>query len=315
MKYLAAALLLGVCAFAQQRNASTYTFDVNGRRVPGAADMEARAAGAAARLQTTTSVNGRNVPIQSVEERVVADGPGLKVVERTIRRFDANGNPGPPEKVRVEERRNPDGSARIVTTVERGDINGHLRLAERSVSDIRKAADTTTTVTQVERPTHQSVELVERREEKRQETPGGKVTEQSSVYRRDSNGRFQEAARSSLVRSLEGGTMVENAASYERAAGGGMELLRQTQSRAVRDPRGAERTEVDVFEPDLAGRVTAPGERDPKLRERRVIERTPANGGFVETVSVARTAASDPATLGALQKVEETVCTGDCKQP
>ena len=62
------------------------------------------------RSQITRDINGRTVPVESTEERVLSDSGSSRVIERIIKRYDANGNPGPPERVRIEETKEPDGS-------------------------------------------------------------------------------------------------------------------------------------------------------------------------------------------------------------
>ncbi|MGH9674702.1 MAG: hypothetical protein ACRD44_16100, partial [Bryobacteraceae bacterium] len=106
------ALIIALTAQApSQRQSSTYTYDVNGRRIEAGVIVSSLAAGSSVRTERSQSLNGRTVPLESVEERVILDGPEGRVVERLIRRFDPTGRPGAPEKVQIEERRNPDGSS------------------------------------------------------------------------------------------------------------------------------------------------------------------------------------------------------------
>ena len=79
-----------------------------------------------------TSYNPRGVPIQGAEERVLRDDSQGKVVERVIRKYDATGNPGLPIKVRIEEKKNADGSTTVQSSAYESDINGNLQLFERS---------------------------------------------------------------------------------------------------------------------------------------------------------------------------------------
>lgn len=93
-------VLLALLAFQE------YTYDSNGRKV-----------------------QAPNPNPDMVEERVVEEGGGRKVIERNIRRAD-----GQPERVRIEERKNADGSVTTETAVYRGDLNGRLNLAQRAHS-------------------------------------------------------------------------------------------------------------------------------------------------------------------------------------
>ena len=104
--------------------------------------------------------------MESASERVVSDSGGVKVVERTIKRYDANGTPGPAERLTIEERKQPDGSLLTSTTVSRGTINGNFQLAERSTSISRTNGNRTETSTSLERPTlNGSFDLVEKSEQ------------------------------------------------------------------------------------------------------------------------------------------------------
>ncbi len=307
MRILVAIFVTAGLSFAQQTVVSSSTFDINGRRVEGASSLVNQTPGSADRIEMVRSVNGRTVPVESVEDKVVSELGGVKIIERIVKRYDANGRPGPPERVHIEERKNADGSVNSATSVMRADLNGNYALAERTVTDSKKSGDTTNSNTVVERPTlNGSLEVVERKEVVKRETADGSVSQSSSVSRRDTNGRFGEAARQVLEKTVAGGRTVENVATYE-AGSTGMRLIRQTVSKEV---AGSNQKEVDVFEMDQAGRV---GNTKPELREQRIIEKRPTANGAVESISVRRPLASDPNRLGNAQKVEEIICTGKCK--
>ena len=294
-------------SFAQQTVVSSGTFDVNGRRVEGASSLVNQAPGSAERIETVRSVNGRNVPVESVEDKIVSDIGGVKIIERMVKLYDANGRPGPPDKVHIEERKNADGSVNTATSVMRADLNGNYALAERTVTAAKKSGDTTNSNTVVERPTVNGLlEVVERKEVVRRETADGGMSQNSSVSRRDTNGRFGEAAKQVLEKTVSGGQTVENVATYE-VRSTGIQLIRQTVSKQM---TGSNQKEVDVFESGQPGRV---GDATPQLRERQIVEKTPTANGMVERISVRRPLPSDPNRLGSAQKVEEIICTGQCK--
>ena len=52
---------------------------------------------------TTQSINGRTVPMEQVEERVLRNDASGKVTERIIRRYDPQGNALPPARETIEE--------------------------------------------------------------------------------------------------------------------------------------------------------------------------------------------------------------------
>jgi hypothetical protein len=297
-----------------QQQSATYNYDVNGHPVETVGGVQMKSASGSEKRDTVRTVNGRTVPVQSVDEKVISNSGGVRVLERIVKKYDANGIPGPPEKVQIEERKNPDGSGSVATTVLRGDINGNYQVTERSKAEIRKSGDTTTTNTIIERPTvNGALEQVEKTELTKRESNGGaNATENSTVYRRDANGRFFEAARASIEQTAHNGSSEENAAVYEAGPGGQMQLVRQTVSRTVKTGNNGEQKEINVFEPALAGRVNEAGSSKPVLREQRVIAKSATANGAVEAVSVRRTSPSDPGRLGPAQKVEETVCTGKC---
>lgn len=307
MRTLISVFVAAGLSFAQQTVVSSGTFDINGRRVDGASSLVNQAPGSADRIEMVRSVNGRTVPVESVEDKVVSELGGVKIIERVVKRYDASGRPGPPERVHIEERKNADGSVNSATSVTRADLNGNYALAERTVTDSKKSGDTTNSNTVVERPTlNGSLEVVERKEVVKRETADGSVSQSSSVSRRDTNGRFGETARQVLEKTVAGGRTVENVATYE-AGSTGMQLIRQTVSKEV---AGSNQKEVEVFETAQAGRV---GSTKPELREQRIIEKTATANGAVESISVRRPLASDPNRLGKAQKVEEIICTGKCK--
>ena len=274
----------------------------------GASSLVNQSPGSADRIEMVRSVNGRSVPMASVEDKVVSESGGVKVIERLVKRYDANGRPGPPEKVHIEERKNADGSVNVSTSVMRADINGNYSVAERTVTDAKKVGDTTSSNTVVERPTlNGSLEVVERKEVVKRETADGSVSQSSSILQRDTNGRFEETAKQLLEKTVAGGRTVENVATYE-ASGAGMQLVRQTVSKEM---TGSNQKEVDVFVAEQAGRVGDSAK--PHLREQQIIEKTATANGAVESISVRRPLASDPNRLGSAQKVEDIICTGKCK--
>jgi len=308
------ALIIALTAQApSQRQSSTYTYDVNGRRVEAGDIVSSAAAGSSVRTERSQSLNGRMVPLESAEESVLRDGPDGRVVERLIRRYDPTGRPGAPEKVRIEERRNLDGSSTTLTTTWQGDLNGRLQLAERTTTHARKSGDTEHSETTVERPSISgAVETVEKRT--RVETGGTNVYNADLVtYRRNSSGSFYEAAREVSERKTLDRMSTETTSRYNATNSGHLELAGRQVSRTERLADGTERQVVDVYGAVSQGRTVNGFGGGPQLREQQIIERRPtAGGGEVETFSVRRPSLSDAGQLGPAQKISETVCTGHC---
>jgi hypothetical protein len=283
-------------ACAQQSVISTQTYDVNGRPVSGVSSVRS----GNSRSQITRDSNGRTVPVETVEDRLISDSGGVKIVERIVKRYDPNGNPGPPERIRIEERKEPDGVVRTLTTVSRGDLNGSFRVAERASTITRSIGDRTESTTSIERPTlNGSMDLVEKSDQTIIAS-GPKTTESVTVLRRDTNGRLSEFAKKTREAVTANGQTSENTAEYEAATTGQMRLMRQ--STAQVEPTGTR--QVTVYLPDPEGKLV--------LSQQQVIQKTETPEGTVETTTVRFAQANDPGKLGPARKVEETVCTGDC---
>jgi hypothetical protein len=247
------------------------------------------------------------VPVTESEERVISDDGRTRIVERTIRSFGPDGQPLPPERVRLETERRGDGSEVTTAQTWRADLNRNYQLAERSVMETRKSGDTTTASTLVERPSvNGSMELWEKREQLIRTPNPETQAETTTVYRKDPNGRLDESARISVDRSTKNGTTVENAATYQSG-----ELTGQTVKRSSNTPNG-EDVEMDIFVTQAPGRAESASDRRLSLRERRLIERKYSVDGSVESVSVQMPDVNSN-RLSAPKKVEETVCSGACK--
>ena len=309
MKFFWLITYLSVSLLAQRTN-STATYDVNGNKVEGARFSEVRLPdGGTDRRETVQNINGQRVPIQTVDEKVVSDRGGVRVVERVVKKFDASGSAGAPERVRIEERKNPDGSTTTSTSVLRADINGNYAVAERAATITRKSGNTTSSETTVERPTlNGSLELIEKKQETTRELSPGNIERTAVRSARDTNGRFSEIGKEVVEVKKTGDSTVENAAVYE-STNGQLELVRQKVSRSTK--RGQdEDTVVDVFVANAPGQA---GSTKPQLLQRQVVEKQMTANGAVETISVQRPYGGDSNRLGPAQKVEETVCTGKCK--
>jgi hypothetical protein len=270
-----------------------------------------RAPGTSTTVETAISLNGRAVPREIVEEKVVRDDASGRIVEQTVRRYDPAGTPGPPEKTRTEETRRPDGSSQIVKTTYRSDINGAMQLSARSTTDKRTTPDGETASTTLERPTlNGSLETQERVQVVKKKTGAGQEAE-ISTYRRDANGSFFEFMRQVTETKATNGQSVSNLSQYE-LKNSRLELAGQTVTRTKKQSDGTEISEVDVYRIEVPGRPAIPGKTN--LLERQIIERKPAAGDkVIETLAVSRTSPNAPEVLGAPKQVSERVCTGACR--
>jgi hypothetical protein len=301
--------LLPVALQAQQSSElTTYHFDLQGRRTLAATQSSTRSNGVRLDTDAVPSLNGGTSARQSVEERVISEGPEGRVIERVVKRFDPSGNPIGTEKSRIEEIRKPDGTTMRTTTYD-SNINGGFQVRERTTSDTAKAGDTTRTDTVVERPNvNGSLDLWEKRETLVAGDEKKDFRKDVMVYRRDANGSFRPNEREVTEVKASDDQVVTNAAKYNPDVSGKMDLTEQKVSRLTRGPGGSETTVVDIF-----GRI-GPGVADgpaAKLREQQIIEKRTSPKGYVETFSVRRPEL-DGGKLGAVQKVSETVCSGKC---
>ncbi len=300
-----------ICAFtfAQERQTSTSVWDLNGHRV----DWTQARSGDGRSSETLRNLNGRNVPLEQVQERVVRNEGGVRVVERITKKYDLNGNPLPPEKAVTETTTRSDGSSTEQVTLYRGDINGSLKPAERSITESRKSGDVTTSQTTRERPSiNGGFDAYERRSATVTETRTSKESDEL-VYLRDANGNFNEAARRVIRAKTTGNETQEQVDEYESATTGSLRLSRQSAGRITKNPDGTERKEVDVFGPAAPGRAIPDGGAM-QLRERQFYaSRQSPDGSTVQVFSVQRPSLTSTKELGPVQRISETVCKGKCQ--
>ncbi len=292
---------------------TTTTVDVNGNLVAdGPAISRSRSANGSETTVTTQSINGRTVPLEQVEERVLRNDSSGKVTERITRRYDPQGNPLPPSRQVIEEQKRPDGGSTIQSTTYTTDINGNTQVAEKSVTDTQKSGSGETSETVVQRPTVNGLETVEKQSTVISNQANGYASD-STTYRRNGNGEFYAAARKTTERKVQGSEESENTAEYERDSSGDLALHGQTVTKTVTRPDGSKDSVVDIYSRDVPGTVTSNG-LGLKLQEQQMVQSAPGPGNtMVETLSVRRPTVSDPGTLGPARQLSQTVCKGDCK--
>ncbi len=316
---LFAALAVFACSLslgAQQSNvSSTSTVDINGNVVPdGPTISHAGSDDESQTTVTTQSINGRTVPMERVEERVLRNDASGKVTERIVQRYDPQGNPLPPTRQMIEEQKRPDGSSTTQSTTYTTDINGSSQITEKSVTDTQKNASGETSETVVERPTVNGLETVEKQSQVVSKQ-GKNYQADATTYRRDGNGGFFAAVRQTTDHTVQGSEVSDNTAEYERGPDGELQLHGQTVAKTVTRPDGSKDSVVDVYSRNVPGTVGG-NESGLKLQEQQMIESAPGpNNTVVQTLSVRRPTVSDPGTLGPSRQLSETVCKGDCKPP
>jgi hypothetical protein len=290
---------------------TTTSVDVNGNRIADGPQIDqTKSKGSVDTTERMQSINGRMVPVERVEERVLRDDSSGRVVERLIHQYDPMGNPTRPVKETVEEQKRPDGSSTIQTTRYQGDVNGNMQLLQKTITDVRKSGSTETTNTVVQRPLNGSIETVEKKVTVRVNQGNG-YSEEATTYRRDGNGGFGVAVRQTKQHTEQGGQSTDNTAEYEIGPDGQLQLHGQTVAKTVTQPDGSKDSVVNLFGRNVPGTVDPDGKL--KLFEQQIIEQTPRPGNkLVETVSVRRPTVSDPNMLGPSQQISETTCKGKC---
>jgi len=256
-------------------------------------------------VETAQSINGRMVPIQAAEDRVLRQDAQGKEVERIIRKYDANGNPGPPTKVVIEETKNPDGSTTIRSTTYEADINGNLKLFERATTQIRKG-DTTETTTTVERAALSgSLQPTERSTSIERKTASGSQID-STTYRRDVSGNFTPLMQDVKQISKNGSEETTDAAHYVLDSNGKLTLASRAIDRVRTNPDGSQVSDTDVYSKLSVGNAGDANAVEPRLQQQVRRERTPGPGGSVlETTSVRARLPNDPSSFGAYEKTSQ----------
>jgi hypothetical protein len=309
---LVAGLSAAATLAAQQTagQSSVYTVDVNGNRVAGPTYSYTETPQGNQRVETARTINGRLAPIQSTEDKVLQQDSQTKVVERVIRKYDAAGVPGQPITIRIEEKKNSDGSTSIQSTAYETDINGNKQLFERSTTQTRPGGGATETSTTVERATlNGGLQAVER-DSKVERKSGDTTKVESTTYRRDVSGNFAPFAQSVTQTSKAGGMETSDATHYAMGPDGKLTVASREVDHVVTKPDGSKVVDTDVFSHVNAGHIEDINSNEPRLQQQVHKELTPGPGGVtVETTSVRTRLATDPMRFGAYEKVSQTTYT------
>jgi len=312
VKYLLYLTLGAVLAWPQSTT-NTYSTDINGRRVETPSIAATGTSANGERTERFQSINGRQVPLEQIVDRVVREDANGKVTERILKKFDPTGRLALTERVLIEENKLPGGGSSVRESTYRTDVNGAAQAIERRTTETRVQGSTTTANTLVDRPTlNGSFETVE----KRSEITDGPATNQhttESVYQRKAGGGFQETLRQVKTSAKHNDTTTETTARYEPGITGQLQLESQSESVSTKEPGGKETTQVNMYAHTVAGQIQ---DNNAKMRvlEQQIIERrTNSDGSVAETLSVRRPSMGDPNRLGELKKISETVCKGKCE--
>jgi hypothetical protein len=294
-----------------QSTSATYTSDINGNRVAGGAVVSAD--GVTTDLRQ--SINGREVPLEQVQTKVLSQSGNTTVTERIVRHYGASGQVVATDRVVTEETKTGEGASVVHATTYRSDISGNMAEAERKTVETRKNGAATVTDTAVEKKDLSgSFSVAEKRNAMTEPTADGSRASET-VLLRDANGNLHEAQRSSTVETKSGNQTVTNTAVYEPTVdNGNLSLARQQVTKATTNPDGSSTQEVEIFGRTSDGRAREAGAA-PALTEKRIIERQVGpDGAVVEKQKVQLPNVNDPGRLDAAHKVSETICRGECTQ-
>jgi hypothetical protein len=296
---------------AQQSSVtSTTQVDINGHSVAdGPQVVHSKNDGRSETTEIMRSINGRNVPIERVEEHVIREDSSGRVVERLIKQYDQTGSPTAPVKEIIQEQKRPDGSSTKQVSTYRGDINGNMQMIEKSTTNVQTNGSTENAETVIERPTaNGALDTVEKRSTVTEKQPSG-YTEDQTIYRRDGNGGFRPTVRTTTEHTQQGQQASDSTAEYELGATGQLQLHSQKVTKTVTAPDGSKDEVVDLYGTNVPGTVEPGGL---KLQEQQLIQKKASPNQVVETLSVRRPTVSDPNSLGPARQISETVCRGKC---
>lgn len=311
MKYflfLAGALAFGQSPAFGQSTVTTYSTDLNGNRVAGSSIVS----NDGEQTRIMRSINGRQVPAEQTEERVISESPTGRVVEKITRHFDQNGTLASTDRTVTEEQKLPNGSVTHSTTY-RSDVNGQMHQAERRTVEVHAQGSSVSTQTEIERPDLSGSFQTAEKRSSTSETANNTTHTDDTVYRRSENGSFYPAVRDVSDTTKNGSQVVEKSAHYEQRDNQQLQLMGQTVSTTVKQPDGSSVSEVSLYGASPGDGRAHDNETGLHLREQQTVEHIPGPGGSVtEIVTARRPTISDPGRLGPSTKISETVCTGKC---
>lgn len=304
--HLGFAITLGGAVALAQSSTSTYITDINGHRE----DASTVDSSDHTHTDLWQSINGRQVPLQQVEERVISESGGTKVTERIVKKFSPGGDLASTERTVTEEQKTSQGST-VHETVFRSDVNGRMSEAERRTSQTLGSGANTTSEISIARPNLDgTMQTVEKRSLVSTGTDSDKKSTET-VYRLGPNGGLVEAIQQVTASTKQGDRTTNSSSYYEPGMNGTMELKRQSVATTIKGP-GGDTTEVNLYARTVPG-VVVENSGAQALTEQQVIERRKnPDGSVVETLSVRRPTINDPKQLGPAQRISETVCSGKC---
>jgi hypothetical protein len=302
--------LAAACAFAQSTTTS-YTPDLlNGGVIP----LTTFDSSDHAQTQITQSINGRAVPLEKHEERILSRAAdGTLTTESIVRKYDPTGQLASTERTVTEQRSTTGGGSIVNSTKYRTNVNGDEQPVERRSVDTRIAGSTTAINTVVERPGLEGSFQTTEKSNEVSEGTDAKKTITASVYRADTNDGFTEAERKVITQTHSGDRTVVTTTLYQPGGEvGALQFQEQRVATTTVKPDGSQTSVVDVYAPAADGHVQD-ANSPPQLKQEQIIthEKGP-DGSVKETFSVREPSVSDATHLGPPRIITETVCIGKC---
>ena len=310
MRYCLLTLLATSFACAQS-TASNYRPDLNGRLVEGS-QLDVGPKGD--KTERSDSMNGRKVPREVTETRVISESPTGRVIETVTHKFDPTGQPGPVVKTVTEEQTHGN-STTIRATTYFSDTNGRLQEGERrTVESVKQGATTSSDVTIARPGPSGAFDTIEKRKVV-SVADKDSVHEDETVYRPTQSAGLVPAEREVRDSRKQAGGASQTREVYRPDYTGRMELMTQEVAKTTERPDGTTVTEKNVYARSTDG-VAVTGDTAQRVRAQEVIVRSKGAGDtVVETTTLRQTTPGDPTRLGEPRKVSETVCTGKCTGP
>lgn len=298
-----------IAAFAQSTT-TTYSAGLNGERVASNSIVDNNAG---KKTEISQSINGRKVPLEQTEERVISQNSSGRTVETITKKFDPNGVLASTEKTVTQEEKLSDG-LRARSTIYHSDVNGGMREVERKNVESHTQGPSSNTQVEIARPDPTgSFQTVEKRSSVTQTSGSGSNTDET-VYRRSQDGSFYQAVRDISETTQSGGQTVKKSAHYEPADSQQLQLTAQTVTSTSKRADGSTVSDVSYYGTSAGDGRVRDRQAAPQLREQQRVERIARGDGSVtEIVTAQRPTVADPSRLGPSMKISETTCIGMCK--
>ena len=285
------------------------SLDANGRQRQGSVtETVQRDNGASARTLTLRNLNGRSVPyITEKEKRVGAPG-GAGATERRIQRYDDGGRPSQQELIRTEERKLPGGGVEVTETLYREDLNGRMRMVERTVATTTEKGPVKTISKQTEKPSISGGFEPVLREESVETRQGEGQATMRTVRSARLGGGLEVVSREESTMSKQGSVATTETKVFERQpVSGELALSKRSVGRLEEAADGTVVERVETYGFQLAGGATNVNVTRPALQQvlerRQVVE---ADGSVREKILVRGLDGANSGRMGA-PTVTETV--------